>query len=136
MEKHSPITTKLGTISGRDAFYLDKVNLISERKVELIGDINGNLCSDSPTSEFIPYKIQFDEIQYFMMVELDFWNYENESSFDEIKNSERIIDFLKKDSARKITPKHKHFVFATYDTVFEIIAADFNLEIDIEKAHK
>lgn len=66
------------------------------------------------------------------MLELDFDEYDYVSSFDLVENSSNWIKCLKliqMDKINKIDTTYKHFVFRTYDIVFEIIGKDFNFTI-------
>jgi hypothetical protein len=127
-----PVITTVGKIWGRDAIYLDKVNVINESTFELTGEFNGTLCENLKNEEDKQYQITFKSVRLFIMTELDFNEVEYQSSFDEILNSEQVQKMVKKDSAQhigKIDDRYKHFVFRTYDTVFEIIGKAFELII-------
>ena len=130
-EKIVPIITEVGKIYGRDAIYLDKVNVINEMTFELNGEFNTNLCSNLNDEDIDKkYKIIFENVHMFKMIELDFDEIEYHSSFDIIENSSQIAKLIKKDREsriNKIDENYKHFVFRTYDTVFEIIGKDFKL---------
>ena len=92
-----------------------------------------NLCSGASGSEketFKKYKIVFDGVVSLKMIELDFYDSEDgKSSFDLIESSNQIDEMMKKDSADKINKTFEHLVFATYDTVFEIVCSKFELDI-------
>lgn len=96
-EKIVPIITEVGKIYGRDAIYLDKVNVINELTFELIGEFNANLCSNLNDEDIDKkYKIIFENVRMFKMIELDFHEIEYHSSFDIIENSSQIAKLLKK----------------------------------------
>lgn len=132
-EKRTPIITEVGEIKGRDAIFLDRVQVINEQTFELTGEFNSNLCSkikDEEKGKFKKYKITFKNVLSFKMIELDF--YENEksnSSFDLIENSEQVAKMLTMDHSNKIKDSFQHFVFSTYDTIFEIVGMEFELNI-------
>ncbi len=133
MSKRISVQTSVGYIKGRDAIYLDKVIFINERTIQVEGEINMNLCLDALESEkgtSKKYKIVFNDVLSLKMVELDFYDSEDgKSSFDLIESSNQIDEMMKKDSAGKIDKTFKHLVFATYDSVFEIICSGFDLDI-------
>lgn len=131
-EKNIPVITKAGKIWGRDSIYLDQINFINESEVELIGSFNGNLCSNLIKGQFFNYKITFKGINLFKMIDLDYKESDYQSSFDLIENSrtlKHLIELDKKQNSGKIDNTHKHYIFTTYDTVFEIICKNFELEI-------
>jgi len=122
MEISVPEHTKHGVIRGRDALFLDKILSLSESELVLTGEINTYGGSDEN------YEIEFSGILHMAMTELDFFEgYEGGSSFCVIENSEKIKNFEKDDSAGKLTKCHRHFVFQTYDTVFEVVAKSYKL---------
>lgn len=128
-----PIITEVGLIFGRDAIFLDKVNIINEETFELLGEFSGSLCKNLKDDNDVKYKIIFKNVHLFKMTELDFNEIEYKSSFDEIVNSKQLLKMNKIDkenSVNKIDKTYKHYVFSTYDTVFEIIGKDFILEIN------
>lgn len=132
-EKAVPIITEVGKIWGRDAIFLDEVNVINESTFELTGEFNGALCSNLKDSDDRKYRITFKGVHLFKMIELDFDESENESSFDIIENSKQILQMINDDKTKhigKIDDTYKHFVFRTYDTVFEIIGKDFELLLE------
>lgn len=129
-EISKPIITDVGRIWGRDAIFLDKVNMINEETFQLIGEFNGTLCSNIKNKEYIRYNITFKNVILFKMIELDFDESNKESSFDEVENSNVIVHLKNKDNQRKtgkIDDSFKHYIFSTYDTVFEIIGKSFEL---------
>lgn len=131
-EKVTPIITEVGKIWGRDAIFLHRVNVINECTFELTGQFNGALCSNLQDNDDRNYKIVFKEVHVFKMIELDFDETEYESSFDMIENSKQILKMIETDKTNyigKIDDTYKHFVFRTYDTVFEIIGKAFQLTL-------
>lgn len=125
MNKHVPVETKVGYLSGRDCIFLDKV-LISEGQntLTLKGDLNGNLCSKPQAGIEIPYKLVFSGVLALKMIELDSWDGRSESSFDEIKNSAWI-----KELGGKVDRSHIHFLVQTYDEVFEVVCSRFKFHV-------
>lgn len=131
-----PINTQLGIISGRDAIYFNEQKFSeSPYGMTFTGEIAGALCSYNHLyKEWVPYTLSFYFPIYYVCYELDL--YPNgrylKSSFSLVKESALLTSILEKDITGKF--KHqdfKHFVFATYDYVYEIIARDFKLEINI-----
>jgi hypothetical protein len=129
-EKIVPIITEVGKIWGRDAIFLDKVNVLNECTFELTGQFIGALCSNLHDDDDRNYKIVFKEVYIFKMIELDFDEIEYQSSFDIIENSKQISKMIEEDKINqigKIDDTYRHYVFRTYDTVFEIIGKSFQL---------
>ena len=125
-ENRIAIETEIGILYGRDAIYLDLL-LQEFSKLEFEGEFNTHLCSKySGQSNRIKYNIEFFNIIFFASWELD--NYQDElkmaSSFDIINNS----NFIKKFNIKN----KKHFVFSTYDFIYEIIAEDYQLVLKDE----
>lgn len=129
-----PIETKLGIISGRDAIYLDEQKMIEEPYGMIFtGEINGNLCSNNTSNmEWLSYRLSFDCPIYFSCHELDLYDESAlNSSFDILVKSDLLASIINKDHRGKFKDDFKHFVLATYDYVYEIIARDFMFETDI-----
>lgn len=131
METIKAIETELGQIHGRDAIFLDDIQFnYQKNEVELIGEINGLLCSASDDDGFIGYELLFKKVYYFNMVELDvseqmFGDLFNESSsFGEILNSKILRDIK---NARGL--ELKQYVIYTYDDVFVIACQEFELRL-------
>ncbi len=145
-QKNSPIQTKVGFVTGRDAIYLHKINLLSETEVCIAGELMGNNCSKLGTDYEVKFSLTFKGMLLFNMCELDFDDTEYESCFDLIEDSEKLAKLRAVDKAAFIGKMdrgydengqfsdkiyHQHFVLHTYDTVFEIIAQSYNLVIEI-----
>ncbi len=131
-EKPIPIITQVGKIWGRDAIFLEKINFINEMEIELLGFFNGTLCSNLTDGQNPYYKISFKGIHLFKMIELDYDESNYQSSFDLIENSQtlnKLIELDKRDSIGKINNTYKHYIFTTYDSVFEFICKNFELSI-------
>lgn len=130
-EIYKSVETGIGVISGRDAIYLDEIKFdYSKNSVQLIGEINGRLCSrNSLNLEWIKYSIIFSNILMFQMIELDFADFKGSSSFDEVVNSTWFEDVRKYDSASKINDSHKYYFFKTYDDIFEIVCKNYQLTL-------
>jgi len=120
MQKTEPIITEIGKIWGRDAIYLDEMKMINEMTFQLSGEITNPIEKK--------YIITFKEVHLFKMIELDFDETEYKSSFDIVENSTQLKNMIKIDDAEhigKIDSSFKHYVFRTYDTVFEIIGKEY-----------
>ncbi len=131
-QKIIPIITSVGKIWGRDAIFLDEVKIVNEITFEITGDFNGNLCENLEDDTSQKYHIIFNSVHLFKMTELDYDEIEYESSFDEITNSEQLAKMIKMDNEMhigKIDKSYRHFVFRTYDSVFEIIGTGFELNL-------
>ena len=92
--------------------------------LKLSGGFNGRLAS-KPVNKSPEYLLTFSSVLAFKVIELDSWDYQCESSFDEIVDSEWC-----KTLGGKITPFHKHYQVQTYDYVIEVVASKFSLTID------
>lgn len=131
-QKIVPIITSVGKIWGRDAIFLDEVKIIDETTIEIIGSFNGNLCEKLKDDSEQKYSIIFSSVHLFKMIELDYDEIEYESSFDEVQNSNQLTKMINMDKEMyigKIDKDYKHFIFRTYDTVFEIIGMRFELNL-------
>lgn len=127
-----PVITDVGKIWGRDAIFLDKVNVINESTFELTGEFNAALCSNLKGSDDRKYSLTFKGVHLFKMTELDFSEIEYNSSFDLIENSDQVSKMVRADKnghIGKIDPSYKHYIFTTYDTVFEVICKEFDLKL-------
>lgn len=102
---YRPIETEIGILRGRDAIHLESFEYELHGLLRLSGEFNGKLAS-KPVDKFVKYVLTFKNVLAFKVIELDSWNFECASSFDEIVDSEwcRIL-------GGKITPFHKHYVF-------------------------
>ena len=131
------IETEVGIISGRDAVFLDKVEILSDKYGMIFtGELNGVLCSGNETGDrYIPYKISFDDCVYHSCHELDLYSGERDliSSFDLVIKSDLLNGIFDKQGIGKFSndskEKYNHYVLATYDFVYEVVARDFKIEI-------
>ena len=125
--KYQPIETEYGFLSGRDCIYLDDVSFLNGRtyKLRLKGKINRNLVSAPPESaeRFIPYELIFTRVMALKIMELDSWDFECESSFDEILNSEWVAEL-----GVKVSSNAKHIFVQTYDEVFEVVCSSYEFK--------
>jgi hypothetical protein len=135
MPQFIPITTEIGTLFGRDAIFLDSVSLSDNcNTLELSGEFNCSLASKPPPSpaKWQAYKIQFCGVLAFRVTELDTWESTQggrwpKTSFDEVTESEWLAQLRSPMSAVK--PEHRHFIFQTYDYVFEVICTSYKLDM-------
>ena len=138
MEKPVPIETIAGILNGRDCFYFDTVVQDNYDNVIFTGDINGHLVKEMDNKkDWYPYKLTFKRVLACFYCELD--TYENlastgylhdgSSCFDLIENS----DWLKSLPIREDFDKsiYNHYRLFTYDIVYNIIATEYQLEVDI-----
>ena len=125
MQHNTPIETDLGYIRGRDALFLRQVRF-ENRTTTLIleGAINAKLCSKSEATTDYDYRLRFINVLALKMIELDSWHYTNQSSFDEILDSDWIRQLR-----GKVTSDDRHFVVQTYDDVFEVVCEHFDFEV-------
>ena len=124
--RYQPIETEYGFLAGRDCIYLDGVSFADGTySLRLSGKINKHLASDPPQSPemFIPYELMFSGVLALKMIELDSWDFECESSFDEILDSEWIENL-----GGKVTSADKHIFVQTYDDVFEVVCSSYKFK--------
>ena len=125
----------IGFPEGRDAIFLDNVQGKNTDTLTLNGELNGTLCSKLNKEVYIPYNITFKNVLKVEVTNVDFHNYFNEetqeenkevySSFEEARDS----GFLKATN----TDRHRHFIFHTYDDVFDIVAESYVININTER---
>ena len=131
--KEPVIIKELGKIQGRDAIYLDKIIFDGTRSVKLIGDFNGSFCENLEDYNWIPYELTFSGLLEFRTIELDFFSDpEYTSSFEIVKDSEKIKKFSKSSESFKLKDSHQHFIFHTYDDVIEVVASGFEIQLKSE----
>lgn len=130
--KYIAIKTKeFGFISGRDAIFLDEFQQNYDKCI-FKGEFNNRLIEISQKNkEYIPYMIEFHDVIFYQCYKLDF--YENEpkmaSSFDIVENSDIVQKLKTYRNSSKITGAHKHYVFQTYDYVYDIVAENYYLKV-------
>ena len=125
--KYQPIKTKYGFLAGRDCIYLDDVSFLNggTYQLRLKGRINMVLVSDPLKSDesFTPYELFFTGVLALKMIELDSWDFECASSFDEILESEWIAEL-----GGKVSSDDKHVFVQTYDDIFEVICSSYEFK--------
>jgi hypothetical protein len=125
--RFKPIETPLGFVHGRDGIYLDEV-IFRDRTntLVLIGSFNTSHCSAAPKDiiDFDSFRMTFNEVLAVQIIELDSWDFQCESSFDEILDSEWIRSL-----GGKVTATDRHFLIQTYDDVIEVVCGDFEIEL-------
>ena len=121
------IETPLGIVNGRDGIYLDDIT-VSERtnRLTLDGAFNTALCSkaDRPSIDFDGCRITFTGVLAFKVIELDSWDWDSESSFDEVLDSDWIQEL-----GGKVTLTHRHFLVQTYDDVVEVVCEEVDITL-------
>ena len=130
-----PVIDPIGTIFGRDAIYLDKVEFL-RRTVELVlcGQLNSSLCSGAVagSAKFIPYEIKFSGVVATRHVTLELWNGPSSSSLDEVLDSTWIAELqagLGADQVFYSNRKVRHYCVQTYDDVFEVVCDEMFFEV-------
>jgi hypothetical protein len=125
MPRNIPIETALGRLNGRDCIYLDGF-AFEDRMGTLVldGCINGNLCTTQHPGRMVPYTLRFCGVLAVKMVELDSCDWDFESSFDEVRDSEWIRLL-----GGKVTAAQRHFFFQTYDYVFDVVCESYEFEV-------
>ena len=83
------------------------------------------LVSDPLKSDesFTPYELFFTGVLALKMIELDSWDFECASSFDEILESEWIAEL-----GGKVSSDDKHVFVQTYDDIFEVICSSYEFK--------
>lgn len=128
---------KLGILDGRDCIYIDTVTLDHVNSLTFEGEINGHLASKIRDYKWIPYKLTFKRVISYSACELDtFLNREyggymtfDYGCFTVVQNSGQLAELpIRYDFDRSI---YKHFRVFTYDVVFDIFAAGFELTADL-----
>jgi hypothetical protein len=126
-----PVITDAGEIWGRDAIFLTDIDL-TEGHLQLKGYLRASACTGLSGDIDSAYTITFPGYLSVKVTELDFDAKEYTSSFDEILNSDEINKLIEMDRAEsiyKIDNSYRHFIFRTYDLVFEVISKSFELVI-------
>jgi hypothetical protein len=125
MPQNIPIETALGRLDGRDCIYLDRFAFEDGTgTLVLQGSINGDLCGNLQPGRFLPYTLQFRGVLAIKMVELDSCDWDFESSFDEVRDSEWIRSLH-----GKATGAQRHFIVQTYDYVFDVVCEGYDFEV-------
>lgn len=127
MPHNIPIETALGRLDGRDCIYLDRFAFEDGTgTLVLDGAINGTLCTIPQPGRFVPFTLRFLGVLAVKMVELDSCDWDFESSFDEVRDSEWISSL-----GGKVTAAHRHFFVQTYDYVFDVVVCE-GYEFDVQ----
>ena len=145
-----PIETELGFINYRDTIHLDKVEsgggdwiFIGEFFADHLTNYHGPKSADTHKFEGVPFKFVFKGVQTIFTYDVDLfcdsfikelrsYDYIWVSSFFKVENSGFLKNFPIRDDGYK-KDEFKHFCLATYDTIFEMIAHDYELIIDEKK---
>lgn len=125
------IETALGTPRGRDSIYLGDIEqTVCPRQITFKGNIEGLLATAS-----VPFVLRFYGLLELHAIELDFSDAEHPSSFVEVMDSQRVAELKARDHSSKVH-EHRHFILATYDEVFEIISAGYELALQSPIEHR
>lgn len=136
MERSVPIETDLGIITMRDGIFLDRV-LSDGYHMIFTGEINGALVAN-PTSgkEWFPYTLTFRGVLVCLSCELDTYEGMGDSSFPGSSDFDIIEESAWLQSLPIRTDYDKthyhHYRLSTYDMIYNIIAKDYELDIDME----
>ncbi len=119
------IETSWGVLRKRNSIYLDSVyHEVDNANLNFKGQIsNTNLSQAIGEQEWIDYECIFNIVLAYKCIEIDsYFNIEVKSSFDEVEDSEWISELeLSND-------EFHHYVFSTYDYIYEIIAKGFEFK--------
>ena len=129
MEKiYKPQQTPFGIVNGRDAIYLEEIKFLN-RTNTLVLDVSFTscLCSDldDDVVDFNEVLIVFNNVLATKIIELDSWDWDSDSSFDEIIDSQWI-----KELGGKVTSKEKHYLVQTYDDVIEVVCENYEIKLN------
>ncbi len=123
-----PILTEVGELRGRDAIYLDRLTQTSApSSLRLDGQLNARLCTRYVgTRLWLPYELTFLDVVAFTCCALDRYSEELliDSSLDTVPESL----WTNRLRAQGCT----HYVAATYDLVYEIVARHHELKLVTE----
>ncbi len=133
MERSVPIETKLGIITMRDSIFLDHVKSDGFNMTFTV-DINGGNVSARPDErDWFPCILNFRNVLACFSCELDTYesmgdvSYHDSSDFDMIEESVWLRSIpIRKDCDIEC---YHHYRLVTYDVVYNIIAADYELDI-------
>jgi len=136
MSQFVPVSTEIGTLSGRDAIYLTSVSFPDRcNTVEVSGEFNCALASKplAATGKWQAYTIRFCNVLALRVTELAAWESTQggkwpKTSFDEVIESEWLAQLRSSEN-----PELHHFILQTYDDVFEVICAGY--ELDMKGTH-
>lgn len=124
--KTEPIETVVGKLTGRNALYLDEVRqTFAPPSLIFKGSLSAPRCSNYQGEERFPaYEALFEDCQYYDCTSLDAYKREKHlsSSFDIVIDSELL-------NSLKLSAHYNHYVLATYDFVYEIVAKNFALNL-------
>jgi hypothetical protein len=149
-QKITPIETEVGFIKGRDAIFLQTLNMVNEATFFITGELIGDLCSKVAKDIELPFSLTFKGVLLFKMIELDFDDFKYASCFDLIENSTKLAAMRERDKATGIGKMdsgvnaegkysddvfHQHFIFRTYDTVFEVVSQHYDFVINFPKTN-
>lgn len=136
MNKVKPIETDLGVLYGRDCIFLNRMEQNNLENLTFIGEINGSLISKyNNEKRWFPYKLVFQHVLAYFSCELDTYenlsgtDYPYSSNFDFMEDSMWMQKFPIREDFEK--ERYKHFRLFTYDVVYNIIAVDYQMEIDV-----
>ena len=136
--KFKAIDTPVGIVAGRNAIYLDSIDYnYDARTVSFSGQFDAGLCRGYKGDKaWIDYTISYRSVIYFRQVELDHYSPDtlNEitSSIDENTGSELLAALKEIEKGNKISPDHKHYLLATYDDIFDVVARDIKIELKMD----
>ncbi len=130
-----PVETKFGVIQGRTSLSLDFFDFDCEENTLML---RGGLCLTNrfmkdvraqADKDEVFYSITFRGVMAFSVLELDSWlHFHHErnfaSEFDEVLHSRWQAKMI---TTGKVTTEHKHYAFATYDDVIDVICVDFQM---------
>jgi hypothetical protein len=108
-------------IQARDAILINTVIHLSKRNELMFkGTVYSELIKPNDSGTILPFELCFQNIKMFEFINLELSELDSkmESNFMEVKDSEFIRE--------KNLQGFHHYVFSTYDYVYQIIAKTYN----------
>ncbi|MCY1020635.1 hypothetical protein [Pyxidicoccus sp. MSG2] len=138
-ERAEPVMTELGSLWGRDTLFLDEVDYNHRGQcLTLRGTLDGMHTSVAHPSSDIPFEFRFRQFVLVQVTELDIsgfmGRFKGRGIFFELKNSRWLAEARQLGHSDKATPKHRHYIVATYDDVFEVVCTSVEIKLDVNAA--
>jgi hypothetical protein len=100
------------------------------RTLILEGSVNGNLCEVAAAAGLdVPYVLRFQGVMALRLLELDSWEDDPASSFDEVLDSTWISSL-----GGKVDSTYRHFCVQTYDDIFDVVCQGYEFHADLSRA--
>ena len=121
----------LGILSGRDCIHIDSLTQDNSENLEFKGEINSTLAEKINEEKWIPFTLTFHRVIAFSSCELDTYlnMYISGNAINSDLNIVEDSKWLESMPVRSDydTSELKHYLLFTYDNVYNIIAASFDI---------